>query len=47
MASDLESNYSLREFRCQQCGITFDNIDDEKEHIKLEHKEHRIPSGCG
>ena len=26
--------------------LLFDNIDDEEEHIKLEHKEHRLPSGC-
>ena len=47
MASEVESNYSLKEFSCQQCGITFANIEDEEEHIKLEHKEHRLPSGCG
>ena len=34
-------------FTCEQCKITFDNMDDKEEHIKLEHSEHRLPSGSG
>ncbi len=45
--SELESKNLKKEFACLQCGITFDNVDDEEEHVKLEHKEHKIPSGCG
>ena len=44
--SEVESKYSSKGFICQQCRITFDNMDDEEEHIKLEHTEHRLPSGC-
>ncbi len=45
--SELESKNLKKEFACLQCGITFDNVDDAEEHDKLEHKEHKIPSGCG
>lgn len=47
MTSELEFKNSIKGFACQHCRITFDNVDDEEEHIKLEHKEHRLPSGCG
>ncbi len=32
-------------FTCEQCGITFDSPADKEEHIKLEHSEHKTPSG--
>ena len=47
MSSELESKYLKKEFSCLHCGITFDNVDDEEEHDKLEHGEHKIPNGCG
>ncbi len=34
--SELESKNLKKEFAFQQCGITFDNADDEEEHVKLE-----------
>ncbi|MDQ4073088.1 MAG: hypothetical protein M3162_02150, partial [Thermoproteota archaeon] len=43
----LEPKRTTTGFTCEQCGITFDNKDDEQEHVKLEHSEHRPPSGCG
>ena len=30
---------------CHLCGITFRNKDEKEEHIKLEHSEHKQPSG--
>jgi hypothetical protein len=32
-------------FTCEQCGITFSTNDEKEEHIKLEHSEHKPPSG--
>jgi hypothetical protein len=42
----LESKGITKGFTCERCGITFDNKDEEEEHVKLEHSEHRLPSGC-
>ena len=30
---------------CHICGIAFSNKDEKNEHIKLEHSEHKQPSG--
>jgi hypothetical protein len=30
---------------CHLCGITFANNDEKEEHMKLEHSEHKQPSG--
>ncbi len=30
---------------CNLCGITFANNDEKEEHMKLEHSEHKQPSG--
>ena len=30
---------------CHLCGITFLNKDEKEEHLKLEHSEHKQPSG--
>ena len=30
---------------CHLCGITFRNKDEKEEHVKLEHSEHKQPSG--
>jgi hypothetical protein len=30
---------------CNLCGLTFQNQDEKEEHIKLEHSEHKQPSG--
>lgn len=45
-SSELASGNTLKDFTCNQCGITFDNVDDKEEHIKLEHDEHKLPTGC-
>ena len=33
--------------RCELCGETFATEQEKEEHKKLEHKEHREPSGVG
>lgn len=30
---------------CNLCGITFATKDEKEEHLKLEHSEHKQPSG--
>ncbi len=30
---------------CHLCGITLANKDEKEEHMKLEHSEHKQPSG--
>jgi hypothetical protein len=32
---------------CEICGLLFDTIDIKEEHKKLEHIEHKRPSGVG
>jgi hypothetical protein len=32
---------------CEICGLLFDTIDIKEEHKKLEHVEHKRPSGVG
>ena len=32
---------------CEICGLLFDTVDIKKEHKKLEHVEHKRPSGVG
>jgi len=31
--------------KCDQCGITFTTQQDKEEHMKLEHKEGKGPTG--
>jgi hypothetical protein len=31
--------------KCDQCGITFTTLQDKEEHMKLEHKEGKGPTG--
>ena len=33
------------ELRCNECGITFTTVQDKEEHMKLEHKESKGPTG--
>jgi hypothetical protein len=33
------------EIRCDKCGITFITLQDKEEHMKLEHKEGKGPTG--
>jgi hypothetical protein len=30
---------------CDLCGLTFQTREEKEEHIKLEHSEHKQPSG--
>jgi hypothetical protein len=39
------SNESSKELVCNQCGITFTTKQDKEEHMKLEHKEGKRPTG--
>jgi hypothetical protein len=36
---------TAKEIKCDICGTTFTTQQDKEEHKKLEHKEHREPSG--
>ena len=36
---------TAKEVKCEICGTTFITQQDKEEHKKLEHKEHREPSG--
>ena len=32
---------------CEHCGLSFNSKGEKEEHIKLEHSEHKQPSGVG
>jgi hypothetical protein len=32
---------------CEYCGLSFNSQGEKEEHIKLEHSEHKQPSGVG
>ena len=34
-----------KDVKCELCGMTFATHPEKEEHMKLEHKEHRGPSG--
>lgn len=34
-------------FTCEICGISFNRKEERDEHAKLEHKEHKAPTGVG
>jgi uncharacterized C2H2 Zn-finger protein len=35
------------DIRCEKCGMTFTTVQDKEEHVKLEHKEKKRPTGVG
>ena len=37
----------LSKVPCEICGLLFDTVDIKEEHKKLEHVEHKRPSGVG
>jgi hypothetical protein len=41
----MSSKKNPKEVVCEQCGITFTTQQDKEEHIKLEHKEGKRPTG--
>lgn len=48
--SDSESNSSgskTSRITCEICGLSFKSNGEKEEHIKLEHVEHKAPSGVG
>ncbi len=47
MSKASSSETKSSRFTCEQCGITFNTNDEKEEHIKLEHSEHKPPSGVG
>ncbi|HKR74984.1 MAG TPA: hypothetical protein VJR94_12830 [Candidatus Nitrosocosmicus sp.] len=44
MATD-QSDAANPGHTCNLCGITFQTKDEKEEHLKLEHSEHKQPSG--
>lgn len=36
-----------KDIKCELCGMTFATPQQKEEHKKLEHMEHRGPSGVG
>lgn len=47
MSSESTNGAMSSRFTCDYCGIAFINKDEKEEHIKLEHSEHKPPSGVG
>jgi hypothetical protein len=41
----MSNEKSSKEIVCDQCGITFTTQQDKEEHMKLEHKERKGPTG--
>ncbi|MGE0243333.1 MAG: hypothetical protein AB7P56_05345 [Nitrososphaeraceae archaeon] len=40
-------NIGDSQIKCEKCGLLFDSLAAKEEHIKLEHIEHKRPSGVG
>lgn len=45
MLMSSSSSSSNEPIKCEQCGITFITLQDKEEHMKLEHKEGKGPTG--
>jgi hypothetical protein len=43
--SSASSSSSNKDIRCEECGIMFTTLQDKEEHMKLEHKEGKRPTG--
>jgi hypothetical protein len=41
------SSSKSSENTCEFCGLSFNTKEERDEHIKLEHSEHKQPSGVG
>ncbi|HEY0580210.1 MAG TPA: hypothetical protein VGC75_05840 [Candidatus Nitrosocosmicus sp.] len=46
-AAAAASKTNPAEFTCEYCGLVFKSKGEKEEHIKLEHSEHKLPSGVG
>ncbi|MDQ6723595.1 MAG: hypothetical protein M3Z01_04950 [Thermoproteota archaeon] len=47
MSTSSASKTTPSGFICEYCKISFTSQDEKEEHIKLEHSEHKQPSGVG
>jgi hypothetical protein len=47
MSAAAVSKTNPEEFTCEYCGLVFKSKGEKEEHIKLEHSEHKLPSGVG
>jgi hypothetical protein len=49
VASEASTNAKskISKVPCEICGLLFDTVDIKEEHKKLEHVEHKRPSGVG
>lgn len=47
MSATSSSGTKSSNYTCEHCGINFDSLDEKEEHVKLEHTEHKGPSGVG
>jgi hypothetical protein len=45
MLMSSSSSSSKGDIKCEQCGVTFTTQQDKEEHMKLEHKEGKGPTG--
>jgi hypothetical protein len=39
------SDETSSEIKCDQCGVSFTTLQGKEEHVKLEHKEGKGPTG--
>jgi hypothetical protein len=42
---EMSAGTSTKDVKCELCSMTFITHQEKEEHKKLEHKEHREPSG--
>jgi hypothetical protein len=47
MSTTSSSGTKSSNLACEHCGIKFNSLAEKEEHIKLEHTEHKKPSGVG
>ncbi len=45
MSSASSSSKTSSGFTCDHCGLSFNSQEEKEEHIKLEHSEHKQPTG--
>jgi hypothetical protein len=45
MSSTSSSSKTSSGFTCDYCGLSFNSQEEKEEHIKLEHSEHKQPTG--
>jgi hypothetical protein len=45
MSSASSSSKTSSGYTCDYCGLSFNSQEEKEEHIKLEHSEHKQPTG--